>query len=114
VGICAIPTGIILSLAQDDKLQASNLEELYARLTSQHIVQCMHVENDQWQRVITAVLRRSPFDEGRVHLVGDRIEHSLDTGSHSYWTFAKAGNSGATGHRSLSQPNIGEWMDSRW
>jgi phosphatidylglycerophosphate synthase len=53
VGICAVPSGIMLSILQDDQLRVSNLEELCVRLTSQCILQCMQIQDHLWQDVTT-------------------------------------------------------------
>jgi phosphatidylglycerophosphate synthase/uncharacterized membrane protein YuzA (DUF378 family) len=53
VGICSVSSAMLLSILQGDQLRISNLEELYARLASQHFVQSMQIQDDLWQHVTT-------------------------------------------------------------
>ncbi|MBV8552826.1 MAG: flippase-like domain-containing protein [Acidobacteriaceae bacterium] len=57
VGICAIPLAMMLSAVTDDAVRANNLEELYVQVTSQYFLQCMQVEDDLWQHVISGADR---------------------------------------------------------
>ncbi|MBV8070876.1 MAG: flippase-like domain-containing protein [Acidobacteriaceae bacterium] len=59
VGICTIPANMILSAAEENKLEPNNVDKLYEYLRSQPSLQCVQVTDDLWQRVAARADRAS-------------------------------------------------------